>query len=81
MTRVYQRRDELAYMSKAESDERITDIVLEKHHVEYDMVKINAERDPDFALQEIEVTMRNMYANNRVAPGEFHREGRGVSPS
>lgn len=49
-------------------DERLTDVVLEGLTDDYELIKYNAERDPDFSLEEIEVTMRNMHIHaNSVA--------------
>lgn len=65
---VYILRDELGHRGEMISEERLTDIVLEGLTDEYDLIKFNLERYPDFIFDEIEVTMFNMYAN-RVARG------------
>ena len=66
LSRVYQLRDELENAGETVSEERLTDIVLEGLTSDYAMIKYNAECDPDISIQDIETTMRNMYAN-RVA--------------
>ena len=66
LSRVYQLRDELENAGETVSEKRMTDIVLEGLTSDYDLIKYNAERDPDLSIQDIEMTMRNMYAN-RIA--------------
>lgn len=66
MTKVYRLYNELEYMGDTMSGEGITEVVLERLPYEYEISKPNAERDLDFSLYEIEVTMRNMHPN-RVA--------------
>ncbi|CAM9443992.1 unnamed protein product, partial [Sphacelaria rigidula] len=63
LSKGYQLRDELDNVGKVISEERLTDIVIEDLTSEYDLIKYNAERDPDLSIQSIETTMRNMYAN------------------
>ena len=63
LSRVYQLRDELENAGETVSEERLTDIVLEGLTSDYAMIKYNAECDPDISIQDIETTMRNMYAN------------------
>ena len=67
LSRVYQLRDELENAGETVSEERMTDIVLEGLTSDYDLIKYNAERDPDLSIQDIDMTMRNMYA---TAPHE-----------
>ncbi|CAM9555616.1 unnamed protein product, partial [Sphacelaria rigidula] len=68
LTKIYELRDQLVYMGEPISDDRLTDIVVEGLTDEYDRIKYNAERNPDFSIFGIEVTMRNMFSN-RVARG------------
>ncbi|CAN0032159.1 unnamed protein product, partial [Sphacelaria rigidula] len=63
LSKVYQLRDELDNVGEAISEERRTDIVLEGLTSVYDLIKYNAERDPDLSVQSIEITVRNVYAN------------------
>lgn len=72
LVRVYQLRDELAHMGGEMSEERLTDVVLESLTDDNDQIKYNAERDPDFSIDEIEVIMCNMHAN-RTARGRSSR--------
>lgn len=61
-------------------EQRLLDIVLEGLTKEYIMIKYNAEREPNSTLDEVETTMRNMYAN-RVARGGSSRKFRGREPA
>ncbi|CAM9355662.1 unnamed protein product, partial [Sphacelaria rigidula] len=63
LTKIYELRDQLVYMGEPISDDRLTDIVVEGLTDEYDRIKYDAERDPDFGISDIKVTMRNMYSN------------------
>ncbi|CAM9895274.1 unnamed protein product, partial [Sphacelaria rigidula] len=75
LSKVYQLRDELDNVGEAISEERLTDIVIEGLTSEYDLIKCNAERDPDLSIQSIETTMQNMYANRmarRYTSGKSH---------
>ncbi|CAM9523918.1 unnamed protein product, partial [Sphacelaria rigidula] len=76
LTKIYELRDQLVYMGEPISDERLTDIVVEGLTDEYDRIKYDAERDPDFSISDIEITMRNMYSN-RVARGILSKGERG----
>ncbi|CAM9161903.1 unnamed protein product, partial [Sphacelaria rigidula] len=76
LTKVYELRDQLVYMGEPISDERLTDIVVEGSTDDYDRIKYDAERDPDFSISDIGVTMRNMYSN-RVARGILSKRVRG----
>ena len=68
LSRVYQLRDELENAGETVSEERMTDIVLEGLTSDYDLIKYNAERDPDLSIQDIEMTMRNMYCLLYTSP-------------
>ncbi|CAN0018277.1 unnamed protein product, partial [Sphacelaria rigidula] len=75
LSKVYQLRDELDNVGEAISEERLADIMIEGLTSEYDLIKYNAERDPDLSIQSIETTMRNMYANRvarRYTSGKSH---------
>ncbi|CAM9938696.1 unnamed protein product [Sphacelaria rigidula] len=63
-------------MGEPISDDKLTDIVVEGLKDEYDRIKYDAERDPDFSISDIEVTMRKMYSN-RVARGISSKGARG----
>ncbi|CAN0075050.1 unnamed protein product, partial [Sphacelaria rigidula] len=76
LTKIYYLRDQLVYMGEPISDYRLTDIVVEGLTDEYDRIKYDAERDPDFSISDIEVTMRNMYLN-RIARGILSKGVRG----
>lgn len=52
-----------AHMGKFISEERLTDIAIEGPTNDYLQLKYNAEREPDFSIEEIESTMLNMYSN------------------
>ena len=55
-------------MGEPISEGRLKDIVVEGLTDDNDGVKYDAERDPDLSVSNIEVTLRNMYAN-RIARG------------
>lgn len=63
LEQVYQLRDELVHMGEVISEERLTGMVIEGTIGDYDQIKYNTERDPDFSIADIESTMRNMYSN------------------
>ena len=76
LTQVFQQRDELEHISETFTEARILDIILEGLSDEYEPIRFVAERDPEISLKEIEITMRNMYAN-RITRGDgstFSRE-------
>ncbi|CAM9872998.1 unnamed protein product, partial [Sphacelaria rigidula] len=73
LTKIYELRDQLVFMGEPISDYRFTVGGLTD---EYDRIKYDAERDPDFSIADIEVTMRNMYSN-RVARGILSKGVRG----
>ncbi|CAN0059457.1 unnamed protein product, partial [Sphacelaria rigidula] len=76
LTKIYELRDQLVYMGEPISDDRLTDIVVEGLTDDHDRIKYDAERDPDFSIFDIEVTMRNMYSN-RVPRGILSKGVRG----
>ncbi|CAM9809971.1 unnamed protein product, partial [Sphacelaria rigidula] len=63
LARPFQLQDELMHIGEPISDERLTDIIVERVTSEYDQIKYSAEHDPDFSIGEIEITLHNMYAN------------------
>ncbi|CAM9968340.1 unnamed protein product, partial [Sphacelaria rigidula] len=74
LTKIFELRDQLVYMGEPISDETLTDIVVEGLTDDYDRVKYDAERGPDLSISDIEVTLRNMYAN-RLARGILGNKG------
>ncbi|CAN0103848.1 unnamed protein product, partial [Sphacelaria rigidula] len=54
LTKIYELRDQRVYMGKPISDDSLTDIVVEGLIDEYDRIKYDAERDPDFSISDIE---------------------------
>ncbi|CAM9592631.1 unnamed protein product, partial [Sphacelaria rigidula] len=75
LSKVYQLRDELDNVGEAISEERLTGIVIDGLTSEYDLIKYNAERDPDISVQSIETITRNMYANRmarKYTSGKSH---------
>ncbi|CAM9942141.1 unnamed protein product, partial [Ascophyllum nodosum] len=76
LAQVFQQRDELEHIGETFTKARMLDIILEGLSDEYESIRFAAERDPEISLEEIKITMRNMYAN-RVARGDgstFSRE-------
>ncbi|CAM9512073.1 unnamed protein product, partial [Sphacelaria rigidula] len=76
LTKMYELRDQLVYMGEPISDDRLTDTAVEGLTDEYDRIKYDAERDPDFSISDIEVTMKNM-SSNRVVRGILSNGVRG----
>ena len=78
LTHIFQQRSELEHVGETFTEARFLDIILKGLSNEYESIRFAAERDPELSLKEIEITMRNMYANC-VARGEgstFSREKR-----
>ncbi|CAN0058710.1 unnamed protein product [Sphacelaria rigidula] len=76
LTKIYELRDQLVYIGEPISDDGLTDIMMKGLTGEYDRIMYDTERDPDFSISDIEVTMRNMYSN-RVARGILSKGVRG----
>lgn len=68
VTTLFALYDKLVYVGDTISEERLTDIVVEGLTDDYDGIKYDGERDPDFDISDNEVTMRNTYLT-RVARG------------
>ena len=76
LTDIFRQRDELEHIGESFAEARILDIIPEDLSDEYEPIRFSAEREPEISLKEIEIAMRNMYAN-RVACGDcstFSRE-------
>ena len=76
LTEVFQQRSELEHIGESFTEARILYIILEGLSDEYEPIRFAAERNPEISLKEVEITMRNMYAN-RVARSDgstFSRE-------
>ena len=72
----FEQRDELEHIGESFTEATILDIMLEGLSDEYEPIRFAAERDPEISLKEIEIAMRNKYANS-VARGDgstFSRE-------
>ena len=78
LTEVFQQRDELEYIGESFTEACILDLILEGLSDEYEPISFAAERDPEIPLEEIDITMRNMYANHVArGGGSTFSRGRG----
>ena len=63
----FQQRDELEHIGGSFTEARILEIILKGASNEYEPIRFAAERDPKISLNEIEITIRNMYRQTRLA--------------
>ena len=52
------------------------DIIMSGMPPEYDLIRFQAMKDPDFSLEELQLTMRNMHMNGFT---KSKRNGRGAA--
>ena len=76
LTEVFQQRDKLEHIGENLTEARILDLILEGFSNEYESIRFAAERDPEISLNEVEITMQNMYANH-IAHGDGSTFSRG----
>ena len=66
LTEVVQQRDELKHVGESFTEACILDLIREGLSDEYEPIRFATERVPEISLKQIEIAMRNIYAN-RVA--------------
>ncbi len=70
--------DELEVMDERVSKHRKMDIIMSGMPAEYDLIRFQAMKDPEFSLEELQLTMRNMHMNGFT---KSKRNGRGTAMS
>eukprot|EP00752_Nemacystus_decipiens_P006651 g5979.t1 len=68
--------DELEVMDESVSKHRKMDIIMSGMPAEYDLIRFQAMKDPEFSLEELQLTMRNMHMNGFT---KSTRNGRGTA--
>ncbi len=68
--------DELEVMDEHVSKHRKMDIIMSGMPAEYDLIRFQAMKDPEFSLEELQLTMRNMHMNGFT---RSKRSGRGTA--
>ena len=67
---------DLEVLGEHVSEERLADIVLQGMTSDYELVRFNAHKDPDYGLDEIQFTMRNMFVNE-ISRGQLKSRSQG----
>ena len=70
--------DELEVMDERVSKHRKMDIIMSGMPAEYELIRFQAMKDPEFSLEELQLTMRNMHMNGFT---KSKRHGRGTAMS
>eukprot|EP00903_Cladosiphon_okamuranus_P012172 g11418.t2 len=70
--------DELEVMDERVSKHRKMDVIMSGMPAEYDLIRFQAMKDPEFSLEELQLTMRNMHMNGFT---RSKRNGRGTAMS
>ena len=76
---VEQLADDLEHMGEPISKHRVMDILLSGMTNEYEVVQFQAMKDSEFSLDDLQLTMRNMYVNG--IHNKSGRQGRGSAMS
>ena len=73
---VFQQRDELEHIGESFTEARIFAPILKGLSDEHESIRFANERDSEISLKEIDITMRDIYAN-RIARGDGSTFSRG----